>query len=243
MLVLTKKKVTNYELTARDRNGKETVVSYNATTFYDRDRKLQGVFAAARDITERKQAEKQILDLALYDSLTRLPNRRLLSERLGQIMGVSKRSGLFSALMFLDLDNFKPLNDQYGHFMGDLLLIEVANRLIGCVRGVDTVARFGGDEFVVVLSEIGANKAEVTAQSLLVAEKVRTTLDKPYVLTHRQEDNTERSVEHRCTASIGVVVFFDNEGSQDDILKWADAAMYKAKEMGGNRIQFHAAAT
>jgi diguanylate cyclase (GGDEF)-like protein len=144
--------------------------------------------------------------------------------------------------MFLDLDNFKPLNDLYGHFMGDLLLIEVANRLIGCVRGVDTVARFGGDEFVVVLSEIGANKAEARAQSRLVAEKVRTTLDKPYVLAHQQGDNIERSVEHRCTASVGVVIFFDNEGSQDDILKWADAAMYKAKELGGNRTQFHAAA-
>ncbi len=242
MLVLTKKKVTNYELTARDRNGKETVVSYNATTFYDRDRKLQGVFAAARDITERKQAERQILDLALYDSLTLLPNRRLLSERLGQIMGVGKRSGRHSALMFLDLDNFKPLNDMHGHLMGDLLLMEVASRLVGCVRGVDTVARFGGDEFVVVLSEVGANKAEATAQSRLVAEKMRTTLDKPYVLAHQQGDKTEKSVEHRCTASIGMVAFFDTQYSQDDILKWADAAMYKAKELGGNRIQFHSAA-
>ena len=242
MLVLTKKKVTNYELTARDRNGKETVVSYNATTFYDRDRKLQGVFAAARDITERKLAEKQILDLALYDSLTQLPNRRLLAERLGQIMSASKRSNRHSALMFLDLDNFKPLNDVHGHFMGDMLLIEVAHRLGGCIRGVDVVARFGGDEFVVVLSEIGANRAEATAQSRLIAEKLRAILDKPYVLVSQQGHNSEKSVEHRCTASIGVVVFFDNEGNQDDILKWADAAMYKAKELGGNRIEFHAAA-
>lgn len=242
MLVLTKKKVTNYELTARDRNGKETVVSYNATTFYDRDRKLQGVFAAARDITERKLAEKQILDLALYDALTRLPNRRLLTERLGQIKEVSKRSGRHSALLFLDLDNFKSLNDVYGHFMGDLLLVEVAHRLSGCVRTVDVVARFGGDEFIVVLSEMGANKAEATAQSRLIAEKLRAVLEKPYVLAYHQGDQREISVQHRCTASIGVVVFFDNESNQDEILKWADAAMYKAKEQGGNRIQFHAAA-
>ena len=242
MLVLTKKKVTNYELTARDRNGKETVVSYNATTFYDRDRKLQGVFAAARDITERKLAEKQILDLALYDALTRLPNRRLLTERLGQIKEVSKRSGRHSALMFLDLDNFKSLNDVYGHFMGDLLLVEVAHRLGGCVRTVDVVARFGGDEFIVVLSEMGANKAEATAQSRLIAEKLRAVLEKPYVLAYHQGDQREISVQHRCTASIGVVVFFDNESNQDEILKWADAAMYKAKEQGGNRIHFHSAA-
>jgi diguanylate cyclase (GGDEF)-like protein/PAS domain S-box-containing protein len=241
MLVLTKKKVTNYELVACDRNGKETVVSYNATTFYDRNRKLQGVFAAARDITERKLAEKQILDLALYDSLTRLPNRRLLTERLGQIMGVSKRNNRHSALMFLDLDNFKPLNDAHGHLMGDLLLVEVAHRLAGCVRGVDVVARFGGDEFVVILNEIGANPAEATAQSRLTAEKLRTTLDKPYVLATQSGESAGKSVEHRCTASIGVVVFFDSDSHQDVILKWADAAMYKAKELGGNRIQFHTA--
>jgi diguanylate cyclase (GGDEF)-like protein/PAS domain S-box-containing protein len=239
MLALTKKKVTNYELTARDRNGRETVVSYNATTFYDRDRKLQGVFAAARDITERKLAEKQILDLALYDSLTRLPNRRLLSERLGQIMGTSKRSGRHSALMFLDLDNFKPLNDTYGHFMGDLLLVEVARRLSGCVRGVDVVARFGGDEFVIVLSEIGVNKAEATAQSRLIAEKLRANINRPYVLQCVEGNDTSSNVEHICTTSIGVVVFFDGDSNQDEILKWADAAMYKAKELGGNRIQFH----
>jgi diguanylate cyclase (GGDEF)-like protein/PAS domain S-box-containing protein len=239
MLALTKKKVTNYELTARDRNGRETVVSYNATTFYDRDRKLQGVFAAARDITERKLAEKQILDLALYDSLTRLPNRRLLSERLGQIMGTSKRSGRHSALMFLDLDNFKPLNDTYGHFMGDLLLVEVARRLSGCVRGVDVVARFGGDEFVIVLSEIGVNKAEATAQSRLIAEKLRANINRPYVLQSVEGNDTSSNVEHICTTSIGVAVFFDGDSNQDEILKWADAAMYKAKELGGNRIQFH----
>ena len=243
MLVLTKKKVTDYELTARDRNGKETVVSYNATTFYDRNRKLQGVFAAARDITERKRAEKQILDLALYDSLTRLPNRRLLTERLAQIMSASKRSNRHSALMFLDLDNFKPLNDVYGHFMGDLLLIEVAHRLGGCIRGVDVVARFGGDEFVVVLSEIGANKVEATAQSRLIAEKLRMVLEQPYALEHHKEENAKSSIEHSCTASIGVVVFFDSESNQDEILKWADAAMYRAKELGGNRIEFHSAAT
>jgi diguanylate cyclase (GGDEF)-like protein/PAS domain S-box-containing protein len=243
MLALTKKKVTNYELTARDRDGKETVVSYNATTFYDRDRKLQGVFAAARDITERKLAEKQILDLALYDSLTRLPNRRLLSERLGQIMISSKRSGRHSALMFLDLDNFKPLNDACGHFMGDLLLVEVARRLNSCVRGVDMVARFGGDEFVVVLSEIGVNKAEATAQSRLIAEKLRTNLDKPYVLAYGEGEDASKNVEHICTASIGVVVFCDSDSNQEEILKWADAAMYKAKELGGNRVQFHPVAS
>ena len=239
MLALTKKKVTNYELTARDRDGKETVVSYNATTFYDRDRRLQGVFASARDITERKLAEKQILDLALHDSLTRLPNRRLLNERLGQTMAASKRSGRYGALMFMDLDNFKSLNDTHGHFVGDLLLIEVARRIRHCVRVIDEVARFGGDEFVVILSELGLDLVGSTAQARIVAEKLRAALEKSYMLSYKPEGKSETTVEHHCTTSIGVVVFCDHEGSQDDLMKWADSAMYQAKEAGGNAIRFY----
>ncbi|MFA6311645.1 MAG: diguanylate cyclase [Sterolibacterium sp.] len=238
-LVLLKKKVTNYELVARDRGGKETVVSYNATTLYDRDRRLQGVFAAARDITEQKQAEAQILNMALHDSLTQLPNRRLLSERLGQTMAASERSKRHAALMFLDLDNFKTLNDTHGHHVGDLLLIEVARRISACVRVVDVVARFGGDEFVVILNELSADRSKATAESGMVAEKLRAVLDQPYVLKFTQEGKTESTVEHRCSSSIGVVVFIDHHGSQDEILKWADTAMYAAKEAGRNMIRFH----
>jgi diguanylate cyclase (GGDEF)-like protein/PAS domain S-box-containing protein len=240
-LVLARKKVTNYELTARDREGRETVVSYNATTFYDRDRRLQGVFAAARDITERKLAERQILDLALHDSLTRLPNRRLLNDRLEMTMAASKRSGHFSALMFMDLDNFKPLNDKRGHYVGDLLLIEVARRISSCVRAVDIVARFGGDEFVVILNDLSANRIESTELSRIVAEKLLCALDKPYVLSVPQEGKPDRTVEHHCTASVGVVVFLDHEGNQDELLTWADGAMYRAKEAGGNQICYHTA--
>ena len=210
-LVLSEKKVTNYELTARARDGKETVVSYNATTFYDRDRRLQGVFAAARDITERKQAEELILNLASYDSLTRLPNRRLLNDRLGQTMAASKRSGRYGALMFLDLDNLKLLNDTHGHYVGDLLLMEVARRISSCVREVDTVARFGGDEFVVILSELDVDKTESTTQSGIVAEKLRAILAKPYVLKFKQEGKGETTLEHHCTSSIGVVLFLKHE--------------------------------
>jgi diguanylate cyclase (GGDEF)-like protein/PAS domain S-box-containing protein len=243
MLALTKRKVTNYELTARDRDGKETVVSYNATTFYDRDRRLQGVFAAARDITELKVAEKKILQLALHDSLTGLPNRVLLTERLGQTMAANKRHKRYSALMFMDLDNFKPINDKHGHFFGDLLLQEVTRRITNCVRAEDMVSRFGGDEFVVILSELGVKKDESTAQSRVLAEKLRALLDKPYVLIYQEEGKEDTTVEHHCSASIGVVLFNDHEGSQDDILKWADAAMYEAKEAGGNQIRYYETVT
>jgi len=171
--------------------------------------------------------------------LTGLPNRLLLTERLGQTMAASKRHKRYSALMFMDLDNFKPINDTHGHFVGDLLLIQVAQRITSCIRAEDMVSRFGGDEFVVILSELGADKPDSTAQSSIVAEKLLALLDKPYVLTYQQEGKNETTVEHHCTASMGVVLFNDHEGSQDDILKWADSAMYQAKEAGGNLIRFH----
>jgi len=238
-VVLLKKKVTNFELTTRDRDGKETAVSYNATTLYDRDRKLQGVFAAARDITEHKQAQAQILSLALHDTLTQLPNRRLTNERLRQTMASSTRNHRYAALMFMDLDNFKSLNDTQGHHVGDLLLIEASRRISNCVREEDLVARFGGDEFVVILTELSADKQTSAAAAGMVAEKIRAALAKPYALTFTQEGKAETTVEHRCTASIGVVLFVDHDGSPDDILRWADAAMYEAKGAGRNLIRFY----
>ena len=191
------------------------------------------------DITERKQMEDQVHQMAFYDTLTRLPNRRLLDDRLCQSMAASKRSACYGALMFLDLDNFKPLNDLHGHAVGDLLLIEAAERLRACVREVDTVARFGGDEFVVMIGELDADKNESMAQARLIAEKIRVTLSAPYLLTIRHEGKAETTVEHHCTASIGVALFINHEASQDDILKWADSAMYEAKEAGRNLVRFH----
>jgi diguanylate cyclase (GGDEF)-like protein/PAS domain S-box-containing protein len=237
-LVLSKNKVTNYELTARDREGRETVVSYNATTFYDRDRRLQGVFAAARDITERKEAEAQILNLALHDTLTGLPNRRLLNDRLAKAMIISKRHASHGALIFLDLDNFKPLNDTHGHHVGDLLLIEVARRISACVRAVDDIARFGGDEFVVILRELGKDHAEAVREAGGVAEKIRAVLDKPYVMKVKPEGKAETTVEHHCSSSIGVALFLDHVVGAEQVIKWADIAMYQAKEAGGNQVSF-----
>lgn len=197
--------------------------------------------AVKQDISERKRVEAQIHDLAFYDALTRLPNRRLLNDRLEQAMTASKRSGRYGALMFLDLDNFKPLNDEYGHDVGDLLLIEVARRISRCVRGVDTVARFGGDEFVVMLSELDADKAESTAQAGIVAEKIRVTLAESYSLSAQSylPKDAKTIVEHHCTSSIGVVLFINHEAPPGDIVKWADLAMYQAKAAGRNLIRFY----
>ena len=192
-----------------------------------------------RDITERKHTEQQILNLASHDALTQLPNRRLLDDRLEQTMANGKRSRRYSALMFLDLDNFKPVNDLHGHNVGDLLLIEAAHRLSSCVRAVDTVARFGGDEFALILSELDGDRSESTKHANLVAEKVRAILNKPYLLKYQLDGEAETMVEHQCTASIGVVLFLDHGASQHDLLKWADTAMYEAKEAGRNLIRFY----
>jgi len=188
-----------------------------------------------RDITERKLIEEQLHQLAFYDPLTKLPNRRLLNDRLSQAIASSKRSGYYGALMFLDMDNFKQLNDSYGHELGDILLVEVANRLTDCVREIDTIARFGGDEFVIVLYELDVNKDEAKIRAAIVAEKVRATLAQPYLLTLHSEE----IIEHHCAASIGVNLFIGDEISESDILKWADTAMYQAKEAGRNLIRFY----
>lgn len=198
------------------------------------------------DVTERHQADAlrhalqaQIKQLAFFDPLTQLPNRRLLDDRLSQTLAASKRSGLYGALMFLDLDNFKPLNDTHGHGVGDLLLVEVARRLTTFVRQTDTVARIGGDEFVVLLNELHADRSTSTEQANAVAEKIRGALAEPYLLTVAQSGDALATVEHHCSASIGVVLFVNHMDSQIDLMKWADAAMYEAKDAGRNAIRFY----
>jgi diguanylate cyclase (GGDEF)-like protein/PAS domain S-box-containing protein len=197
--------------------------------------------AVVRDITERKKVEEQIRNLAYYDSLTQLPNRRMLSDRMAQVMAASKRRGHYAALMVLDLDNFKELNDTYGHAAGDALLVEVAGRLRNCVREADTVARFGGDEFEVMLSELDANKARSAVQAGIVAEKIRASLAQPYLLSVRRDGEAAAVIEHHCSSSIGVVLFINHEDSEEDLFHRADAAMYQAKEGGCNQIRFYGA--
>ncbi|MEI8168133.1 MAG: SpoIIE family protein phosphatase [Rhodoferax sp.] len=191
------------------------------------------------DIVERKRMELQVHQLAFYDPLTQLANRRLLKDRLSQALLASKRSGFYSALMFLDLDNFKPLNDQHGHSAGDLLLTAMAARLKACVREIDTVARFGGDEFVVLLDELSLSREESMAQAGVIAEKIRVALAEPYVLGMANMGADAVAVEHRCTTSMGVTLFTHSEDSQDEILMRADSAMYQAKAQGRNRVRFY----
>ena len=196
------------------------------------------VVVVSRDITERKLTEEETRNFAFHDALTKLPKRRLLSDRLIQSMAAGKRSGYFSALLYLDLDNFKPLNDQHGHAVGDLLLQEVARRTSNCVRELDTVSRYGGDEFVVLLTELDADKSRAICVIGHIAEKIRGALAEPYLLVVKMDENTESIVTHHCTASIGVELFMDHEISPDEILMRADFAMYQAKGGGRNSVCF-----
>ena len=185
-----------------------------------------GIFS---DISERKRAEEEIHNLAYYDVLTQLPNRRFLLDRLHLALSVSARSGHYGAVLFLDMDRFKTLNDTLGHDYGDLLLIEVAKRLRICLREVDTAARFGGDEFVVMLEEVGKNAEEASQKVALIAEKIRAALSVPYKIKEH---------EYHSSPSIGVNLYCGKESAVEDLLKHADMAMYEAKESGRNAVRF-----
>ena len=183
----------------------------------------------SRDITSRKEAEEKIELLAYYDPLTHLPNRRLLLDRLQQELASNVRSGKLGALLFIDLDNFKTLNDTLGHDVGDFLLQKVAERLTTCVREGDTVSRLGGDEFVIMLNDLSEVELEAAAQTEIITHKILSALNRPYQLDSRSYHNTP---------SIGATLFGKHKTAIEEILKQADIAMYQAKNAGRNTVRF-----
>ena len=193
------------------------------------DRGFTHWVSVARDITERKASEDEIEHLAFYDALTQLPNRQLLMDRLEYALLQREGVDELGALMFIDLDNFKSLNDTLGHSKGDLLLQQVASRLSGCIRFSDTVARLGGDEFVVMLENLGRDAEMAKARATIVAEKILVALSEPYDLIGYQ---------HHSTCSIGITFFSKRREQIGDLLKQADLAMYQAKASGRNTLCF-----
>ncbi|MDB5758535.1 MAG: hypothetical protein JWM30_1824 [Burkholderia sp.] len=185
-----------------------------------------------QDITEQKVAEHRIGQLAYLDQLTGLPNRKFVLDRIDRLVAMHHRTPQEGAVLFIDLDNFKSLNDTHGHDKGDLLLKQVAQRLQTCVRHYDCVGRFGGDEFVVLLEHIGKGSIEEATHACQVAQKILLVLNEPYVL---------ETLQHRITPSIGIAIFDSEMVSTSDLLKRADMAMYKAKAEGRNAIRFFSA--
>ena len=186
------------------------------------------LYNSARDITARKAAEEEVKHLAFYDTLTHLPNRRLMIDRLQHALASSARNDRGGAVLFIDLDNFKTLNDTRGHDVGDLLLQEVAARLATCLRVSDSVARFGGDEFVVLLEDLSPTPQVAAAQAAAVGEKILDSLDRPFVLA---------GLAHHASASIGIALFGGQQAGIDELLKRADLAMYQAKAGGRNGLR------
>lgn len=181
------------------------------------------------DITARKEAEEEIFDLAFYDPLTRLPNRRLFLDRFRTALAVSERNDAYGGILFIDMDNFKALNDTFGHDHGDLMLTEVAARIRSCIRETDTAARLGGDEFVVLVGNLGGKESVAASRVGAVAEKIRDMLARPYPI---------KGHEHRSSPSIGICLFRGSGMPVETLLQHADMAMYQAKESGRNTVRF-----
>lgn len=216
------------EIRNRRKNGEIYPEWMTITAVVGVDGKITNYISAFFDITERKQAEEKIHNLAFYDPLTQLPNRRLLFDRLNQAVASSARNQTSAALLFIDLDNFKILNDTRGHDIGDLLLIEVAQRLRTCIRESDTLARLGGDEFVVLVEGLNNDKNQAAVQAQGVGEIVLKATSQPYTLN---------GIEHYSSSSIGISLLANYRQNLDDLLKQADTAMYAAKKSGRNTLR------
>ena len=217
------------EIWNRRKNGEVYPEWLTITAVRSDDGEIANYVGTMTDITASKAAEEQIQHLAFYDPLTLLPNRRLLHDRLRQCLAASIRTGREGALLFIDLDNFKTLNDTKGHDSGDLLLQQVAPRLSACIREGDTVARLGGDEFVVMLTDLSANIEEAGAQTKVVGDKILAALNLPYRLA---------GSEYHGTSSIGATLFRPPDKTVDELLKRADLAMYQAKDAGRDCLRF-----
>jgi diguanylate cyclase (GGDEF)-like protein/PAS domain S-box-containing protein len=217
------------EIYNRRKNGEIYPIWLTITAIYDDDGQIIHYVATQSDISQQKAANEQIEQLVFYDPLTNLANRRLLKDRLNLALSASTRNKRYGALLFIDLDHFKTLNDTLGHNTGDLLLKQVALRLKDCVRECDTVARMGGDEFVVMLEDIDKNQQHSAIHAETVGKKILAALNAPYHLGDH---------EYRCTSSIGITLFYDHKTNQDELFKHADIAMYQAKHNGRNTLCF-----
>ena len=218
------------EVVKKHKNGSELIVESHWTLMRDVSGKPKSIFSINSDITLRVSAENEVRKLAFYDVLTGLPNRRLLLDRIEHALSSTRRKLQYGAIVFIDLDNFKQLNDTYGHDKGDILLQEVAKRLKTCVRDIDTVARFGGDEFVILIEDLSPDLSQAKVHVKVVAGKILQALNTPFDFD---------GYSHTSTPSMGVAMFNRHSNSVEELLKQADIAMYQSKNAGRNRMTFY----
>lgn len=223
--------IDEFELRLVRKNGEVIWTQQTFRPVIGGDGKYQGQRVTVRDVSDHKNSEEQIRNLAYFDPLTQLPNRRLLMDRLRQSQIASKRNMHYGALMILDLDHFKSLNDTQGHPIGDQLLIEAGRRIAANVREEDTVSRLGGDEFVVLLEGLGTSETLAANQTEVIAEKIRSVLNKPYVFADSYS-------EYYNTSSIGLTLFLGTDNSPEVLMKQADVALYQAKDAGRNTVRY-----
>lgn len=223
------------ELWSKRKNGDIYLEWLSITAIKDDKGRITNHIGIFCDITDKDGVEERIRILAFYDPLTKLANRRLLQDRIGQAIAASARCRQHGAMLFLDLDRFKILNDTYGHNMGDQLLLEVAQRLRANVREGDTIARLGGDEFVIVINSLDKYAAKAGNQAMKLAENLREILSKPYQLAVTL-NQSQVAITYHSSASIGVVLFLGHSSSTEELMKYADLAMYEAKRSGRNAV-------
>lgn len=227
-LLLGLNQTRDWEVAVNKGNGGKRIFAFSITEVKGIGDAEDTLLWMLRDITEQKHADAEIYRLAYYDSITNLPNRLLLLEYVQKTLALAKRSYLYSALLFIDLDGFKAVNDTRGHDIGDRLLAEVAMRLQQFLRETDTAARFGDDKFIILLPELSYEQEVATRLSFSIAEKIRTSIDIPFLL-----DGKEVII----SASIGITVFPKGTETVDDLLREGDMAMYQAKASGGNLVR------
>ena len=214
----------------RSNDGEVRWVECRGKVVYHKDGTPEKISGFVQDITERKAGEDKITKLAYYDSLTSLPNRRIFLDRLNQALALSNRGKAYSAIFFIDIDNFKDINDTHGHEYGDALLQQAAKRTLNCIRQCDTVARIGGDEFVLILSGLNNSEVKAATEAKLIAHKILRVLSLPYQINKHQFNSS---------ASGGITLFNDASISSSELMKQADIAMYQAKNSGKNTAFFY----
>jgi len=219
----------DYDEKVTTSDGRTIWMRTSKVPLLNNDNENIGIMGVYRDVTAQKETEDEIYTLAFYDSLTSLPNRRMFLERIRRYIASGARHHNYGAILFLDLDNFKTLNDTRGHAIGDMLLVEVANQLKACVRDGDAVARLGGDEFIIMLEGLSTDNQQAATQAESVAQKILESIRKPILL---------QGFEHHGSISIGIILFRGEELTDDELLKYADTAMYEAKSAGRNTLRF-----